>query len=299
MDSNSTSQSENTGGARLRDALVGLVFLGCLTFVAVVAADELRSSDRYSVHLAEIAPPVPAEAIAAEAIRRSLERPALDGVRMSIFDADLIRVVRQGFESNPWVETVASVRRVFPGRVTVDLRYREPWLCAVRDGRYVAIARDGTILPLETDEPVVEPPYILIAPPGEPLDRRGFSERWFHDAVSEAAAVFRDLAGHSDSVAFDHIGLEAIDVSNFRGRLDAREPEVLLITDRTWSDEADGVTEAPLTIRWGRSTAHERSLLEIPVSTKIRHLEDVVRSRPELAGIRHIDLRFDHPFWRQ
>lgn len=294
----SPRESVSRAESRLADAAVGLVFLGCITFIAVVAADQLQSSDRYTVQLADIAPPVPDDSVAASAIRASFEDSTLDGMRMSIFDSDLVRIVRQGFESNPWVAKVESVRRVFPGRVTVDLEYREPWLCAVRDGRYVAVARDGSILPLITDEPVVDPPYIVVAKPGEALDSEGFSERWFHDAVHEATAVARELTEHVGSPVFDHIGLEAIDVSNFRGRLDARWPEVVLVTDRTWNDEAGGVVEAPLTIHWGRSSVHARGLLELPVSTKLRHLEDVLRTRPALAGIRQVDVRFDQAFWR-
>lgn len=293
-----STTAESRRESRVTDALVGLVFLGCLTFIAVAAADHLRSSDRYTVQLADIAPPIPEDSIAAPVIRASLESSSLDGMRMSIFDADLVHVVRQAFESNPWVASVGTVRRVFPGRVTVELSYREPWLLAERDGSYVAVAEDGTILPMVTDEPVVAPPYIIIAPPSATLDTTGFSERWFHDAVGEAAAVMRELAAHGDSLVFDHVGLDAIDVSNFRGRLDRRAPEVVLVTDRRWSDEAAGVAEAPVTIAWGRSAEHERGLLELPVADKIRHLEDVLTTRPTLAGIRCIDVRFDHAFWR-
>ncbi|NOX53694.1 MAG: hypothetical protein GXP27_04520 [Planctomycetes bacterium] len=68
---------------------------------------------------------------------------------LSVLDEDLTRRVAEAFGMHPWVREVVSVRKDFPARVFVQIRFREPAaMVRVRNGVY-PVDGLGVLLPPE------------------------------------------------------------------------------------------------------------------------------------------------------
>lgn len=73
------------------------------------------------------------------------------------FDVD---AARQGLEASPWIAQ-ATVRKLYPGRIEITLREREPYAVWQADGRLSVVAADGTVLEPYGTRPMPDLPQVV------------------------------------------------------------------------------------------------------------------------------------------
>ncbi len=275
------------------NSLIVLVSFPLLLGATIFLFSDSAHSERYAVDLSRALPTPPAWS-GAEAAAEQVDELLREVPAANIFDRNLEPALRQKLESSPWVEKVSGVRRVFPGGVRVDLRWRSPYaVLRRRSGAFQLVADDGELLPLLVERSPVRPPYIVLRDLEEARPGETPPVGWLAAAVREGVHVIRDLEKRADAEVFDLLYVMEVDVSNFDGRIDPRRSEVVLGARSTAGVAPPEDAPPPIRILWGRSTRHAKALVELPVAKKLSHLESVVRARPGFKGVRIIDARFD------
>ncbi|MFT7618500.1 MAG: hypothetical protein ACI97A_002143 [Planctomycetota bacterium] len=282
----------------MQQSLFVLVFLPAMVLICNFFFDTQAGGERYLVDLSKSVPDLPEGMLGAEQIRAALARMALDEQPVNIMDDKLNDVVCQVFESSPYVERVTKLERKFPGGLKVGLEFKQPLTAVEANGRFVLVDQYGELLPLRVERDQVVRPLITIHPGGDSsIDPGEFTEDWFLSALKEGVAVLKDISARNDHPSLDDIIITAIDISNFGGRIDPKKAEISLAIDRQWFDSKTSKQKATM-LTWGRSTEHPLSLVELPVQKKLDHLELVIRARANgIAGLRHIDLRFEKVYF--
>lgn len=110
--------------------------------------EDVYALPEYQVPVAELhVTPAPAWLHPRANIRNEVVRDASLAGNMSVLNDRLTVDIARAFALHPWVEEVTSVRKSFPARVDVEIKYRRP-MCVVvlPDGTYV-VDRAGVLLP--------------------------------------------------------------------------------------------------------------------------------------------------------
>ncbi len=273
--------------------LIVLVLLPLLLGATIYLFSESADSERYAVDLSRALPAPPAWN-GAEAAAEQVDDLLSEVPASNIFDRNLEPALRQKLESSPWVEKVSGVHRVFPGGVSVDLRWRQPYaVLRRRTGAFQLVAADGELLPLLVERSPVRPPYIVLRDLEAARPDETPPVGWLAAAVREGVHVIRDLENRADAEIFDLLFIQDVDVSNFDGHIDPRRSEIVLGARSTAGLMPPSDAPPPIRILWGRSTHHAKALVELSVKKKLSHLESVARARPGFKGVRVIDARFD------
>ncbi len=206
----------------------------------------------------------------------------------SSFNQQLLIDTAKSLQSNPWIKHVNQIRRVFgesPGdTLQIDCEYRAPAALVKWGDYYWLVDSQGIKLPEQYDRGLL--PRILLGPDGKTNLR-------IVDGVShgppEAGQVWPgpDLAGGlemarllSDVDWADQI--RDIDVSNFAGRRDEKEAQIVLFT------------RFGTQLRWGRPPSAKDAFIEVPAPQKLAAIEDIyLRAKRVDDNQPWIDLRFD------
>ncbi len=153
---------------------------------------------------------------------------------------------------NPWVEDVHRVRRRSPEKVTVHASYREPVaLVRARDGFHLIDRKVRRLPGIYSREQLAKLDLPVIKGVEAPPPRQG--KPWSgHDV---RAGLKLALLIEGESFANE---VQAIDVSNDRGRENPRDPHLTLVTD-------DGA------VRWGRPPGEEKYYEPKP-EEKLEHI---------------------------
>jgi hypothetical protein len=206
----------------------------------------------------------------------------------SAFDRELLVDTAKALASNPWIKRVNAVRRMYdqkPGdTLEIDCDYRAP-AALVKWGQYYwLVDSQGVKLPEQYTADLL--PKIVLGSDGKTNIR--IIDGVSHDPC-ESGRVWQgeDLAGGLEMARLlaaqdwaDQI--RDIDVSNFGGRRDSREAQVVL------------VTRFGTQLRWGRVPSVKDSFIEVPATQKLAAIEAIYRKEGRVdAGQPWIDLRFD------
>jgi hypothetical protein len=206
----------------------------------------------------------------------------------SAFDRQLLRDTDKALSCNPWIRRVIEVRRVYgrqPGdTVEIDCDYRTP-AALVQWGQYYWLVDDhGIKLPEQYSANLL--PRIVLGADGKVNIRiiSGVSHapcesgrRWQGDDLAGGLEMARLLAGQDWS---DQI--RAIDVSNFAGRRDPRQAQIVL------------VTRFGTELRWGRPPSAADAFVEVSAAQKLAAIENIFRRNHRVdANQPWIDVRFD------
>ncbi len=150
----------------------------------------------------------------------------------SVFEDDLAGEIYAAAAANVWVSKVARVSKHKDGQVFVEANFRKPYLLVRVDGDLPAIVdREGVVLPLPVHR---VPPYSLIivggvvpAPtkPGEKWIRPKPGQTWPTPDFLEGLKL-RKLIGDRPFVR----EVTLIDVRNHGGRIDRKEPDLLMVS---------------------------------------------------------------------
>lgn len=204
--------------------------------------------------------------------------PVLERLRalgpVNLFDPQFEPRIRSALAEVPGVARVDRVRRDWPRRYTVDLRFHRP-VALVRRGswrmkrrRYdLPVTAEGVVLPAE---PYVQATAGVLAIDGVDESPPALGRAWQSEALADGLATVAQLTPHLERLA--PLGIAAVDVTDAR---DARRGVLLRGADGT-------------TVRWGRPRA---SVGENSVAKKIRYLVTAARHLERVRGF-EIDVRY-------
>jgi hypothetical protein len=128
----------------LAPLLAGLAILAGLIALGKLVTDRLRGESRYQLAFADIQcePPV---GLSRQAFLAEVQYEAEMPDHLSLLERDLLFRVKSAFEKHPWVEKVASIRRL-PNNLVVQCVFRKPVL-ALPGTPPRAVDAAGVLLP--------------------------------------------------------------------------------------------------------------------------------------------------------
>jgi hypothetical protein len=206
----------------------------------------------------------------------------------SAFDRQLLIDTDRALASSPWVKHVNEVRRAYvnsPGdTLEIDCDFRTP-AALVKWGQYFWLV-DSQGVKLPEQYTADELPKVLNGSDGKTnvriIDGVGHAppesgQIWSGDDVAAGLEMVRVLS----TVAWaDQI--RDIDVSNFAGRRDSREAQIVL------------VTRFGTQVRWGRAPSAKDAFVEVSATQKLTAIESIYdQSKRVDASEPWIDVRFD------
>ena len=206
----------------------------------------------------------------------------------SAFDRQLLVDTAKALASNPWIRRVNQVRRVYEERpgdtLEIDCQYRVP-AALVQWGQYFWLV-DSQGVKLPEQYTADQLPKILLGADGRTNIRiidgvvHAPSESgrvWTGDDIAAGLEMARILSGLDWA---DQI--RDIDVSNYAGRLDPREAQIVLLT------------RFGTQLRWGRPPSAKDAFVEVSASQKLAAIDGIFhRSNRVDDNQPWIDVRFD------
>jgi hypothetical protein len=216
---------------------------------------------------------------AGEALGETLIPPPRGSV--SIFDPGLIPLLERHYRSNPWVESVISIRKVYPNSLEIKLELRRPVVAVESADHYYLVDRHGVRLPGSYRLlPKLLCTVIPVKGVNTPPPRAG--ERWSGQDVQAAAKVAHALIRNRVERLVE---IMHIDVSNVGGRCDPRASEVVI-----WAKPC-------VPIQWGRASGEHFG--ELSAEQKIRNLRYVLMARGGrgLKGLKSVMIQFARPYY--
>lgn len=274
-----------------------------LALVSWIMLENLRTDERYTVDPGRIelsAQPSWAKDPLARRIKQEIEaelRADLADLQYaSAFDDDVMAIVQERMEANPWVRRVIRIERRFPtgserhSRLLPVMEIRTPAVAIVAAERFVLIDGESVVLPMHLDEEkfhsfnaqMVQPLRIVRGVADQPPTA---GEVWNSEQVSAAISMERVIRrAELDS----YPGIEAIELFGIPRQADPRgrvhyQPDggIVLIPDQ---EKMPGTR-----LVWGRPPVHA-STLELSPNDKLDQLRSKLREMDTVANTR-IDLR--------
>lgn len=206
----------------------------------------------------------------------------------STYDHKLLEDTATSLAANPWVKKVNQIRRAYsknPGdTLEIDCDFRAPIALVHWKDYFWLVGDDSRKLPEQYTASQL--PAVMKRADGslnlrivegifQPPVEAG--RLWTGDDLAAGLDMARLLYGRK---SLDDV--TRIDVSNFGGRVSRREAQITLITTKDTQ------------IRWGQPVNSKDYLVEVPTTTKLKNLEEIVAQygRPD-GGMPWIDIRFD------
>jgi len=253
---------------------LAVVTLICSWFV--ILRNHVASLDCYQVEKSTLVPKYlpnwAGEGVSAELS----ELPDLPE-RFSIMSPGVCDRVARAFENNPWVDEVISVRKIYPNRINVRLRFRRPVAGVLFGRRYYLVDGEGRRLsPGLTQWPDGTDSLPIVVNSARELPEKG--EIWSDEDVQAAAAVARTLLANRDDI---RTRFRKINVCVDR-RGSRREGPILLLTHQGTK------------VRWGRSPLLENSPGELTPAEKIGKMIRFEQKRGPLSSYEYVDVRFEN-----
>lgn len=268
------------------------LFIAAL-FASGIVALFIQCKQYVDVHLATPTRPLKVvlenrPAWMSDGLADDIARTAAPASTHSSFDHQLLVETADLLQQNPWVEEVNSVRRVYGQRpgdtLEIDCRYRAP-AALVKWGQYYWLVDDkGFVLPEQYT--VADLPRIAFAPDGSVNLRiiQGVAhaparsgQHWLGEDLAGGLELARLLASRPCTQQ-----IRAIDVSNFAGRKNIEDPQIVLIT------------QYGTQIRWGRPPGAGDAFIEVSPTQKLAAIQNVwERTHRVDANQPWIDVRFD------
>jgi hypothetical protein len=206
----------------------------------------------------------------------------------SALDQRMLVAVCEILKTNPWIKEVKQVRRAYgkkPGdTIEVDCEYRAP-IALVQYGQvYALVDAEGVKLPELFSAGQL--PRIMFGENGRVNIRviEGVAKappetgrKWVSEDLSAGLEMVQLLYGkpYAEEIL-------SVKVSNYGGRVDAREAWIVLVTrDKT-------------EIMWGRPKSAGDAFVEIPWYRKLDRMQRIVETYHRIdAGHSAVELRFD------
>jgi hypothetical protein len=233
-------------------------------------------------------------------VARNLAEQFRPAYAPSVFDRESLVAMNRKLKANPWVSKVRQVRRVFGesagDTIEVDCEFRAP-LALVRDrdgDGYWFVDSKGYKLPERfTEQELSHLIYAdgkvnlrVIEGVRNPAPRQA-GQLWPGDDLAAGLELAAKLNGQS--YAEDVL---RVNVTNYGGRVDAREAHLVLVT-RLRVKDADGQA-AFSRILWGRAWGASDAFIEVKPERKLQAMASTVQRYGRVdANAAWIDIRFD------
>jgi hypothetical protein len=228
--------------------------VGMLTFGARMAFAYVRTMPQFRVDAGHLVmdnrPPWLKQDAA-----HSIHMKAFRRQDISIFDPDLVPKVRAEYESDPWVLKVVSISKMFPNQVNVGLVLREPVARVSSELGTYLLDINGVVVDIQNPSHDMNYRHLPIIAGWEsepPL--RG--KLWDDPSITAALGVSRVLL---DEKFTEELAVDQINVSNFKGRKDPRESEIVIHLP------------AGNQIHWGRGVS---TYGEVPLHEKLKKIRE-------------------------
>ncbi|MHC4970809.1 MAG: cell division protein FtsQ/DivIB [Planctomycetota bacterium] len=211
-------------------------------------------------------------------------QPVLQRLRalgpVNLFDPNFDGRIRSALGEVPGVARIGRVRRDWPRRYAVDLRFHRP-VAIVRDGSWrvkrrhygLPVTAEGVALPAE---PYVQATAGLLTIEGVDENPPALGRAWASEALADGLATVAQLTPHLGRLA--PLGISTVDVTEAR---DARRGVLLRGADGT-------------TVRWGRPRAR---VGENSVAEKVAYLVTAAGHLERVRGF-EIDVRYGSLYLR-
>lgn len=214
-------------------------------------------------------------------------------VAHSAFDKQLLRDTATILQTNPWVKQIKEIRRAYgespADTIEVDCEYRAPIALVHWKDYFWLVDGEGVQLPEEFTAAQV--PSLVMG-----QDRR-LNIRLIEGVSAAPVRAGQQWPGEDLAAGLDLVKvlygqpyaeeILQVDVSNFGGRVDAKEAQLCL------------TTKYATQIRWGRPINAKDFFVEVSANQKLKALEEVYREFHRVDGNNAwIDIRFDritHP----
>ena len=191
----------------------------------------------------------------------------------NVLDESVLKQIASHYARRPWVRRVLSIRRVYPNRIDVDLRYRRPVAFVEHRGLFYWVDAEGVRVgdeyayvagPRRCGQLVIR----NVAYPDERLGERvpAAGQPWPGEDLAAGLRMVGSLTGH---VARRE--LISVDVANYGGRINPALSHVVLRTQDN--------TE----IRWG-SAPGEEGVYEIALERKLHNLAWFYNKQGPVSG---------------
>ncbi len=155
---------------------------------------------------------------------------------------EIPRILAQQLAKNAWIKKVKWVRRTFAGQMLVNCEFREPAAMLKSKGVYYLIDSNGYLLPGKYNQQAIRTCGLMeIRGAAGSIPSAG--KKWNNPDLMAGLRLVKLLR----TMPFRK-QIQAVDVTNFKGRIDPTRSWILLITDRN------------TTIRWGRPPGMEDGL---------------------------------------
>jgi hypothetical protein len=206
----------------------------------------------------------------------------------SAMDAHLLDEIVETLQKNPWVREVRQVRRAFanaPGdAIEIHCDYRAPMAMVAWKSQYVLVDGEGYRLPEKISADKVQ--RTLLSDDGKVNIRiiEGISamppyldgQKWSGEDIQAGLDLCKLLYGQPYAEE-----IHRVNVANYRGRKNAREAQLVLITK--YQSE----------IRWG-APIKSATNFELPPAQKLERLAAVQQKYGRVDGEHSwLDIRFD------
>jgi len=286
-----SARKASEGNPLLRRILFHSIFTICFAGAASAGFYFLKSHVDKKLTFSRIPPrivlkdrPLWMSDFLAEQIARSA-RPA--GAHSS-FDHQLLIDTQRMLSTNPWVRNVREVRRAYTNRpgdtLEIDCDFRAPVALVKWKDYYWLVDRDGVKLPEQFTADQIE--RVMIDPTGNRQIRviEGVSNapvetgrKWPGEDLSAGLALAMTISSqpYANSIV-------AVDVTNFAGRIDRREAQLVLLTrDHT-------------RVYWGQPVNSKSFFVEARDAVKLDNLAKVFAKFGRVdMGLPWVDARFD------
>ena len=267
------------GRSTLWSLLLVLGFGLTIYFCWRQVSEEVLASSDYRVDLDDVILNSPPPRIHADLRKNVFRELSVEGP-ISIMDENVLKRFQDAFSLQPLVEKVVRVSRSFPGKIHVELKYREPVCIVAASGQWFPVDRKGYVL-LEDDfsrSDLQELPRVVGIASSPVISGGGY---WNDKQVDAAARIGAVLWPFWQELQLDTI-----------------EP-VQLSYDATGKGTKDFklVTKGNTIFIWGESVTSTESSSKSPVvlsnqekAAKLRHYFEQ-HGTLDVPGSRVLDLR--------
>jgi|GEM_PF-2749975 len=245
-----------------------------LSFIVLVIHKEIygfiAEKDDYIVKLSELNDKI--RPTWATPVAMDYEEPPIQNKNM-ISDDALPEYLCKKLELSPWIKKVWSVHRIYPNSVEIKIERRQPRLAIKVANKYYIFVDDECVrlpgyygsLPEIPERKI----YVVTIKLEEKIPPPG--KKWDSNAIYSALEMANTIDTYYS--IFNQVGISAIDVSNWDGKIDKRKSPVVLITNKN------------TLIYWG-GTSFTKRFGEISVNEKIKNLALILKAYPEFSNIK-------------
>lgn len=223
-----------------------------------------------------------------DALAQQITASVQPRVARSAMDHQLLKDVTDLLQRNPWVRQVHHVRRVFsnaPGdTIEIDADYRAPLALVPHKNEYILIDSEGVKLPQRF--PIAQnPPRVMFDDAGQltlriiegvgALPPHLDGQKWVGQDLQAGLDMAKLLYGKPFANE-----IHRINVANFQGRRNPREPQLVLVTQHRSE------------IRWGEPV--KSTFADVSPVIKLDRLAAIQQRYGRVDGTHSwLDIRFD------